>query len=500
MNRDESLRAIEDRSTRWDVVVIGGGASGLGAAVDAASRGYQTLLIEQHDFAKGTSSRSTKLVHGGVRYLRQGNISLVRESLHERALLLRNAPHLTRKQAFIVPAYKPWDRAFYGIGLKLYDALSGQFSLGPSKLISREETLHAIPTIESNGLRGGVQYFDGQFDDARLALALAQTLHRLGGTPSNYMRAMRFVKQNGRIAGVIAQDAESGHEFEIKTRVIINATGVFTDEVRRLDDISSARLVTASQGAHIVVDRSFLPGESALMVPKTADGRVLFAIPWNGKVVIGTTDTPVTETPSEPRPFAKEIEFLVQHAALYLAKQPTETDILSTFAGLRPLVKAGTSRNTAKLSRDHTIVISDSGLVTITGGKWTTYRKMGEDVVDAAASVGGMEWRPSRTRDLRLGSESDHKLDNSGVTDETVVSAVRQAMARTVEDVLARRTRLLFLDARAAMDAAPGVAALMSRELQRDAAWQRTQVDAFTILAQSYTWSSGSIPQRSVAD
>ncbi len=490
MNRDESLNAISDRSVRWDVVVIGGGASGLGAAVDAASRGYRTLLLEQHDFAKGTSSRSTKLVHGGVRYLRQGNVSLVRESLHERALLLRNAPHLTRRQSFIVPAYGPWDRTFYGIGLKLYDALAGRFSLGPSRLISRGEVLREIPTIESKGLCGGVRYFDGQFDDARLALCLAQTLHRLGGTPINYMRAMRFVKQNGRIAGVIAQDAESGHEFAIAARVVINATGVFTDDVRRLDDISSARLVTASQGAHIVVDRSFLPGESALMVPKTEDGRVLFAIPWHGRTVMGTTDTPVTDTPLEPHPLTQEIEFLVAHAGRYLAKAPTVADILSTFAGLRPLVKAGANRKTARLSRDHTIVVSDSGLVTITGGKWTTYRKMGEDVVNAAVSVGQMDPHPSRTQDLQLnGAENEPGASELGLTDEIIVSAVRQEMARTVEDVLARRTRTLFLDARGAIAVAPRVAALVARELQRDATWQAAQVESFTLLAKGYLWN-----------
>ncbi|HEY0550630.1 MAG TPA: glycerol-3-phosphate dehydrogenase/oxidase [Verrucomicrobiae bacterium] len=493
MNRAESLHAIQDRSIRWDVVVIGGGASGLGAAVDAASRGYRTLLIEQHDFAKGTSSRSTKLVHGGVRYLRQGNISLVRESLHERALLLRNAPHLTRKQSFIVPAYGRWDRAFYGIGLKLYDALAGRFSLGPSKLISRADALNEIPTIQSIGLRGGVRYFDGQFDDARLAICLAQTLHRLGGTPANYMRAMRFMKQNGRIAGVIAQDAESGHELEIAARVIINAAGVFTDDVRRLDDVSSSRLVTASQGAHIVVDRSFLPGETALMVPKTEDGRVLFAIPWHGRVVIGTTDTPVTETPLEPRPFAQEIEFLLEHAARYLAKAPASVDILSTFAGLRPLVKAGGGRNTSRLSRDHTIVISDSGLITVAGGKWTTYRKMGEDVINAAVSVGGMELHPSRTHDLQL--DEAENTAQPGLTDEMIVSAVQREMARSVEDVLARRTRLLFLDARGAIATAPRVAAVMARELQRDAAWQAAQVESFTLLARGYVWNSSSTPQ-----
>jgi glycerol-3-phosphate dehydrogenase len=503
MNRDESLNAIADRSTRWDVLVIGGGATGLGAAVDAASRGYRTLLLEQHDFAKATSSRSTKLVHGGVRYLKQGNISLVRDSLRERALLLRNAPHLTRKQSFIVPAYGLFDRAFYGIGLKIYDALAGEFSLGPSNLISRREAVRELPTLVTAGLRGGVRYFDGQFDDARLAIALAQTLHDLGGVAANYVRVSRLLKQNGQVGGAIAQDAETGREFEVHARVIINATGVFTDEIRRLDDEGAESLVTTSQGAHIVVERSFLPGESALMVPKTKDGRVLFAIPWHGHVVIGTTDTPVNETALEPRPLAQEIEFLLEHAARYLAKAPGERHILSAFAGLRPLVKAGAARETARLSRDHTIVVSRSGLVTITGGKWTTYRKMGEDTVDHAVTVGSIEMRPSRTRDLRLhGAETTGPVATPFADSHTnasefgqlapsaaiVIRAARDEMARTVEDVLARRIRALVLDARAALDAAPAVAALLAKELNRDEAWQRAQIDSFRELAQNYLW------------
>ena len=488
MNRDESLNAIADRTARWDVLVIGGGATGLGAAVDAASRGYRTLLLEQHDFAKATSSRSTKLIHGGVRYLRQGNISLVRDSLRERALLLRNAPHLTRKQSFIVPAYGPFDRAFYGIGLKLYDALAGEFSIGASKIISRDDALRELPTVAANGLRGGVQYFDGQFDDARLAIALAQTLHDLDGVPANYVRVSRLLKSNGRIGGVIARDEESGQEFEISARVVINATGVFTDAIRRFDDETAEPLVTVSQGAHIVVARSFLPGESALMVPKTKDGRVLFAIPWHDHVVIGTTDTPVNETALEPRPLAREIEFLLEHAARYLAKAPAERDILSAFAGLRPLVKAGAVRNTARLARDHTIVVSNSGLVTITGGKWTTYRKMGEDVMNQAAQVAGLELRASRTHDLRLhGAETQNAWPEVANAD-AIVRAARDEMARTVEDVLARRTRMLVLDARAAMDAASAVASALAATLNRDEAWQRTQLASFCDLARGYLW------------
>jgi glycerol-3-phosphate dehydrogenase len=486
MNRDTSMSALADRSTRWDVLVIGGGASGLGAAVDAASRGYRTALVEQHDFAKATSSRSTKLVHGGVRYLKQGNVSLVRESLRERARLLRNAPQLTRRQSFIVPAYRPLDRIFYGVGLKLYDALSGEFSLGPSKLLSRDAALRELPTVQATGLRGGVRYFDGQFDDARLALALARTLHDLGGVAVNYMRAVRFLKQNERITGVVARDTEKGNELEVTARVVINATGVFSDAMRKLDDAQSPELISASQGAHIVVDRKFLPGDSALMVPKTKDGRVLFAIPWHGRVVIGTTDTAVRETSLEPRPLAHEIEFLLEHAARYLSQAPSEGDILSTFAGLRPLVKVSATQATSKLPRDHNITFSNSGLVTITGGKWTTYRKMGEDVVNEAASVGGLEFRASRTQDLPLHESTVPQEFHFNA--EAVSYFVREEMARTVEDVLSRRTRLLILDARRAMSESAVVASVMAKELKRDETWEHAQVRAFEKLAREYLW------------
>ena len=486
MNREQSLQALEDRSTRWDVLIIGGGATGLGAAVDAAARGYRTLLVEQHDFGKATSSRSTKLVHGGVRYLKQGNISLVRESLRERARLLQNAPQLTRRQAFLVPAYGALDRAFYGVGLKLYDALAGRFSLGPSQLVSREDVLREMPGVQSAGLRGGVRYYDGQFDDARLLIALANTLHDLGGFAVNYVRVTRLLKDGARVSGVIAQDQESGREFEIKARAIINATGVFTDAVRQLDDLASHAMVSASQGAHIVVDHRFLPGENALMVPKTKDGRVLFAIPWHGRVVLGTTDTAVRETPLEPRPFAQEIEFLLEHAKRYLAQAPSEGDILSTFAGLRPLVKSGAGGATKKLSRDHTIVVSNSGLISIAGGKWTTYRKMGEDVVNTAAQVGGLEARASRTHDLPLRGAC--APENFSADAATVRQFAREEMARTVEDVLARRTRTLLLDARAALQLAPTVAAALAAELSRDDAWQKSQVESFNALAKNYLW------------
>jgi glycerol-3-phosphate dehydrogenase len=493
MNRARAIDALASGEA-FDVLVIGGGATGLGAALDATTRGYRTALVEQHDFAKATSSRSTKLIHGGVRYLRQGNISLVRESLRERALLLRNAPDLARVQSFVVPAYSQFDRAFYGIGLKAYDALAGKAGLGGSTILSREEAIRELPTVRAEKLVGGVRYFDGQFDDAALAMRLACACAERGGFLANYVRVEQLVKEQGRVAGAIARDIETGRELRIRARVVINATGVFTDSVRKLDDVAASPMLTMSQGAHIMLDRSFLPGDSALMIPKTADGRVLFAIPWQDRVLVGTTDVPVNDAALEPRPLAKEIQFLVEHTARYLTRTPSDSEILSTFAGLRPLVKSGAARSTAKLSRDHTIVISTSGLVTITGGKWTTYRRMAEDVVTRAAEFAGLKPARSQTETLALAAhgreqgrgEMIHpRLSHSTVD---VVHSVRNEMARTVEDFLSRRTRALLRDARAAAEAAPAVAQIMAKELNRDAVWVQQQVSEFQQLAANYLW------------
>lgn len=514
MNRADSLTQITDGSAEWDVLVIGGGATGLGTAVDAAARGYRTVLLEQGDFAKGTSSRSTKLIHGGFRYLKQGNVSLVRESLRERGLLLRNAPHLVHAIPFVVPAHGAWEKFFYGAGLKLYDVLAGKLGIGKTRLLSREETLRHLPTLAPAKLTGGIRYFDGQFDDARLAICLAQTLHDLGGVAVNYCPVATLLKSNDRVSGVVARDTESRRELTVRARVVVNATGVFTDAIRRLDEPAACPLVVASQGAHIVLDRSFLPGDSALMVPKTDDGRVLFAIPWHDHVVVGTTDTPRDETPLEPRPLATEIAFLLEHAARYLTRAPGKADILSAFAGLRPLVGAGTQ--TSRISREHALLVSDSGLVTIAGGKWTTYRAMAEETVDRAETVGGWPHRPSRTRDLRLHGAGDtaatdtplksHGTDAAKVDEllrsspefsqplhprlpyfaGEVIWAARHEMARTVEDVLARRLRALFLDARAALEMAPAVGAFLAKELGRNAAWEEEQLRAFRKLASGY--------------
>ena len=517
MNRDSMFRRATEARDPWDFLIVGGGATGVGVAVDAASRGYSALLLEQSDFGKGTSSRSTKLVHGGVRYLQQGNIPLVMEALRERGGLRRNAPHLVRDLEFIVPNYVWWEAPFYGIGMKVYDALAGKYGFGSSKNLSRDETVQRLPTIETNGLRGGVVYHDGQFDDARLLLDLAQTAAGQGATLLNYCRVTGLEKDDdGYITGVRATEEETGEEFLPRARVVVNATGVFTDRLRRLDDPDAPPMIQPSQGVHLVLPRSFLGGTSAIMVPHTDDGRVLFAIPWHDVVVVGTTDTPVENPELEPVPLEEEVEFLLTHAARYLAKDPTRTDVLSCFAGLRPLVGGEGDGNTASLSRDHTLHVSNSGLVTLTGGKWTTYRKMAEDAVDHGIILGGLESRECVTRDLnihgyhthpeRFGALSAYGSDAPAVDrlirsrpdmaeplhprlrplSGEVIWAVREEMARTVDDVLSRRTRSLVLDARAAIEAAPRVAELMAGELERDGEWVSSQLSAFTELAKNY--------------
>lgn len=519
MNRGQQLRKLGD-TPRWDVIIVGGGASGLGVAVDSATRGYKTLLLEASDFAKGTSSRSTKLVHGGVRYLEQGDIPLVLEALRERGLLHRNAPHLVHHLSFLIPRYKWWEGPFFGIGLKVYDALAGRLNLSPSHLVTREDTLRRIPNIEEEHLLGGVEYFDGQFDDARLAVTLARTADQHGACLLNYCRVTGLVRKEGLVGGVTFTDLESGTEHTAEGAVVINATGIFTDELRTLDNPAAAPAVQPSQGVHLVFDRSFLQGDSAIMVPHTDDGRVLFVIPWHGKVLLGTTDTPMSTPEIEPRAQQEEIGFILRNAARYLARDPKEEDILSVFAGQRPLVrKPGKDGSPTKtVSRNHEVLVSPSGLVTIVGGKWTTYRKMAEDTVDHASMVAGLPGKPCVTESLQLHGWrspnadalpdwiSVYGTDEEGLralivaepslgnllhdrlpyTEAAVVWAARHEMARTVEDVLSRRTRALLLDAKAAIDTAPGVAKILAAELGRNDTWILEQVEAFRELASGY--------------
>lgn len=507
MTRDEMLRRFAARTGTWDVVIIGGGATGVGIAIDAASRGYSTLLLEQSDFGKGTSSRSTKLVHGGVRYLEQGNLSLVMEALRERGLLLQNAPHLVRNLGFVVPSYDWWEAPFYGAGLKLYNLLAGKYRFGPSTILSREETLERLPTIRTEGLRGGVVYYDGQFDDSRLLVHLAATAFEHGATLLNYAQVTAVAKD-----GVRFLDVESGAEFAAAAKVVINATGPFSDTVRRMADPSAEPAIAPSQGVHLVFDGSFLAAENAIMVPHTSDGRVMFAIPWHGHTLVGTTDTPIAEAPLEPVAFEQEIDFILQTSALYLEKKPSRADILSMFAGIRPLSAPGAhGGRTSAISRDHTIRVEPSGILSITGGKWTTYRRMAEHCVNEAAALGGLPAVASITRNLPVhgfdtGAERFGHLGVYGsdapqiedlrapqllhpalpYTEAEVIWAARHEMARSVEDVLARRTRALFLNARAAIAMAPRVAELLASELGRDGDWKAAQVSGFHDLAQNY--------------
>ncbi len=517
MNRQFMIDRVRSHREPWDMVIVGGGATGAGVAVDAASRGYDVLLLEQADFGKGTSSRSTKLVHGGVRYLEQGNISLVMEALKERGLLLQNAPHLVSNLGFVVPNYDWWEAPFYGIGLKMYNLLAGKYGFGSSEILSRDETLERLPNIKTEGLRGGVVYFDGQFDDSRLLINLVTTAAEQGATLLNYTRVMGLTKDaEGVVNGAVAVESESGEEITVQARVVVNATGAFTDDIRRQGDASVKPMIAPSQGVHLVFDRAFLPGDTAIMVPHTSDGRVMFAIPWHGHTLVGTTDTPIPGPVLEPIAQAQEIEFILNTAALYLAKAPTRDDVLSVFAGIRPLVKSGNSGNTAALSRDHTIHIDGNGLLTITGGKWTTYRHMAEDCVNQAAmlarlpdvdcvtkhlNVHGFHPQASKFGELGVyGSDAlaiqQLILEDSRNAEQLhaklpytaaeVVWAVREEMARTVDDVLARRTRALFLNARAARQMAPAVARIMARELGRDEAWQAAQLRAFETISAHY--------------
>lgn len=515
MNREEMISRLNTEQ-QWDFIIIGGGATGIGTALEAASRGLKTLLLEQADFGQGTSSRSTKLIHGGVRYLQQGNISLVLEALKERGILRKNAPHLVHDLPFIVPVYDWWEGPFYGIGMKIYDMMAGKEAFGPSKSLSLEETIHYLPTIEQEGLRGGVIYHDGQFDDARLLINLAQTAEEQGACLLNYFKVESLSKSNGLINGLKVMDQETGKTYALKAKAIINATGVFSDSIRKMDDPECNSIISGSQGVHIVLDKSYLPGETAIMVPHTDDGRVLFAIPWHNHVVVGTTDTPVEKFDLEPIALEEEIAFLLKHTARYLTKDPERKDVLSVFAGLRPLVTSGDAESTAAISREHSILISRSGLITIAGGKWTTYRKMAEDTVDQAAVIAQLQPKISKTKILRIhGAQvrdtSNHLKENYGSDADKIeillkenpfykekihadfpflvgeiIWAIREEMALRVEDFLSRRTRWLLQDARSCIEIAPKVAEIMAGEMRKNKAWIIKEGVQFIELAKNY--------------
>ena len=515
MKRNEFVKRLENEEV-WDIVIIGGGATGLGSAVDAASRGYKTLLLEKFDFGKGTSSRSTKLVHGGVRYLAQGNIKLVIEALKERGRLLKNAPHITSVQSFVLPVYSYWDKWFYGIGLKLYEWLSGKWSLGKTSIHSKATTLKLLPSINCKNLKGSIQYFDGQFDDARLCIDLALTAVEHGAVVLNYVDVQEFIKEENKIVAINATDKTCNKEFTIRSKSFINATGVFSDELMKKDDGLHENIITASQGIHLVVSQKYFKGNHALLIPKTTDGRVLFAVPWLNKIIVGTTDSEVNQLLNEPIALEQEVNFVLDNFNQYAETPISKNQIESVFAGLRPLVKSKSKEKSAFISREHSIFISPSRLVTITGGKWTTYRIMAKDAIDNAVFISGLERKECVTKKLKIGAwslpidtsnhlsiygENKNKIEN--IIDENILLKekvhpdfpyinaeiiwfVRNEMAITLEDVLARRTRMLFLNSKIALSIAAHVASMMAIELKKDEIWVNQQLQEFNNTAQSY--------------
>lgn len=513
MNRKEAIEELQDST--FDILVVGGGATGLGAAVDAAARGYKVALLEGGDFAKGTSSKSTKLAHGGVRYLQNGDISLVIEALRERGLLCQNAPHLVKNLGFVIPSYDWWNSPFYGVGLKIYDLMAGKLGLGPSITISKEETVEKIPNVNQVGLRGGVLYYDGQFDDARLSISLARTAHKQGATLANYVKVTGLLKEKETVCGVQALDVKSGQSFEVKASAVLNCTGVFADDLLQMDNPEATPTIRPSQGVHIVLDKSFLPGNEAIMVPHTSDGRVLFAVPWHDVVVVGTTDTPIEERSNDPVATEEEIKFILENAGLYMTKKPTKKDILSTFAGLRPLAASQDDKQSTKeVSRHHKVLVSPSGLISVLGGKWTTYRKMGEDAIDNAIIVGALPPRKCQTENMpihgyetkpdwndplhvygkereklnkRIAKKGEQSLSEKfPIYPAMIRLAVKKEMALTLEDMLARRTRAILFDAQEALRIAPKVAKIMAHHLGEEQGWIKEELVQFEKFASTY--------------
>ncbi len=516
MDRNRNIEKLKITHS-WDVLIIGGGASGLGVALSALSRGLSVLLVDKSDFAKGTSSRSTKLLHGGVRYLAQGHIGLVFEALKERGIIMRNAPHIASRQAFVIPVYSFFDLLKYGIGLKVYDIMAGKLRIGQSQWLSSRRVLQHLPNINKTGLKGGVLYYDGQFDDARLAINIVQTCDAMGGCMLNYMKIAQLLKNDkGDVTGAVLKDQLGKQEYNVTASAVVNATGVFADKILKLDAPDARRSIMPSQGAHLVLDLSFLGGKEAFMIPKTSDGRVLFGIPWQGKLLVGTTDTIRKNPKLEPKALESEITFILDTCKHYLAKAPGRQDVRSVFAGLRPLAAPSEEgAKTKEVSRSHKVAVSSSKLISIIGGKWTTYRKMGEDTIEAVSKIHGLKLKQENSENIPMvgatqkthdghwgvyGSEAgkikslidkDAALgsllhQNYPYTAAEVVWAMREEMAVKVEDVLARRLRILFLDAKAAAEMAPKVAEIMQEFLKKSDNWAAKQVEAFRALASKY--------------
>ncbi|MDL2277179.1 glycerol-3-phosphate dehydrogenase/oxidase [Parabacteroides sp. OttesenSCG-928-G07] len=517
MNREDLLTQLADKEKTFDFVVIGGGATGLGIALDAITRGYSVALFEQSDFSKATSSRSTKLVHGGVRYLAQGDVLLVLEALRERGILRKNAPHLVKDQRFMIPCYRWWEGAFYTIGLTVYDIMAGKLAFGRSFCVGPKRALKTIPTLKPQKMMAGVVYHDGQFDDSRLAINIARTAYDAGACLLNYMKVTDLLKTEDKVSGVIVRDEETETVYHVKARTVINATGVFADDILQMNEPGKRKTVRPSQGIHLILDASFLQSDHAIMIPSTPDGRVLFAVPWHNKVVVGTTDTLMKDALEEPVAMRTEVDFILETAGRYLTRPPKRSDVLSVFAGLRPLAAPrDDNAKTKEISRSHKLMREKSGLITIIGGKWTTYRKMAEDTVDMALKYMGKEKHPCITGNYPIhgsrpnpdfsdplyvyGTDADkikglvassaemqEKLHpDYAYTKGEIIWLIRNEMPCTVEDVLARRLRILFMDARAAISMAPAVAKWLAEERGKDRLWAEEQVTAFNHLASNY--------------
>ena len=485
MNRSSNIKLLNNNK-KFDFIVIGGGASGLGCALDASSRGYSVILLEKFDFCKGTSSRSTKLIHGGVRYLEKGQISLVYEALKERDVLIKNAPHLVKQVGFLIPVYNYFLKFYYFFGLKIYDFISGNLSFEKSRTVNRESAIKLVPNVDKEKLKGGVVYFDGQFDDSRLGIDIALTSEINNAVLINYMSVESLIKVNGKIKGVIAHDSVNNNNFSINSDNVINATGVFSRSIMELDSNKLKTVIRPSQGVHLVVDKCFLNGNFGILVPKTSDGRVLFAVPWLDHVIIGTTDTVIDNPSFNPESTQEEINFILENIKNYLEVYPLKEDIKSVFVGLRPLVANNSSSKSKDLSRKHKIIVSESGMVSIIGGKWTTYRRMAENVIDLTLKKTKLPFVNSKTSDLKIKNGlSDIDFSKKSLSDdfflskEMIIHYVNNEMALNLDDIMSRRSRCLFLNIKESIRIAPMVVEIMSNELSKDKVWINEQLKSF---------------------
>ena len=485
MNRSSNIKLLNNNK-KFDFIVIGGGASGLGCALDVSSRGYSVVLLEKFDFCKGTSSRSTKLIHGGVRYLEKGQISLVYEALKERDILIKNAPHLVKQVGFLIPVYNYFLKFYYFFGLKIYDFISGNLSFEKSRTVNRESAIKLVPNVEKQKLKGGVVYFDGQFDDSRLGIDIALTSEINNAVLINYMSVESLIKENGKIKGVIAHDSVNNSNFSINSDNVINATGVFSRSIMELDSNKLKTVIRPSQGVHLVVDKCFLNGNFGILVPKTSDGRVLFAVPWQDHVIIGTTDTVVDNPSFNPESTKEEIDFILENVKNYLELYPKRDNIKSVFVGLRPLVANNSNSKSKDLSRKHKIIVSKSGMVSVIGGKWTTYRRMAENVIDLALKKTKLPFVKSKTSDLKIKNglididfSKESLSDDFFLSKEMIIHYVKNEMALNLDDIMSRRSRCLFLNTKESIRIAPMVAKIMSNELSKDKDWIDKQLKSF---------------------